>query len=138
MSTHLKWDLTKSVGAGVLRELLANYRVLLYNGNMDGSMCCAMGTARMLDALEWEGQREFASSPRQLWRMPLPHHGKSDKDDQLVSQSETDLRPVAGYVRQAYNLTFVVVANSGHLVPHDRPREALDMLERFLFDKNWD
>ncbi|CAN0491871.1 unnamed protein product, partial [Laminaria digitata] len=29
-------------------------------------------------------------------------------------------------------LTFLVVLNSGHMVPLDRPRPALDMLTRFI------
>ena len=44
---------------------------------------------------------------------------------------------VAGYARQFANLAFVNVLRAGHLVPHDQPAAALDMIRRFIADAPW-
>jgi carboxypeptidase C (cathepsin A) len=35
---------------------------------------------------------------------------------------------VAGYHKQVDNLHFLIILNSGHLVPMDQPRNALDLV----------
>ena len=39
---------------------------------------------------------------------------------------------VAGYYRSCGGLTHLTVNGAGHLVPHDAPTQALDMIERFV------
>ncbi|CAN0104491.1 unnamed protein product, partial [Ectocarpus fasciculatus] len=41
-------------------------------------------------------------------------------------------RPLPAQEKPGNPLTFLVVLNSGHMVPLDQPRAALDMLKRFL------
>ena len=49
----------------------------------------------------------------------------------------TDNDTVAGYVKQHSNLTFLVVKNSGHLVPLNKPAQALNLIERYLQDSSF-
>ncbi|KAF5835512.1 peptidase S10, serine carboxypeptidase [Dunaliella salina] len=42
---------------------------------------------------------------------------------------------VAGYATEYTNLTYATVLGAGHMVPQNKPREALEMFERFLSKK---
>lgn len=95
----------------------AGIRVLLYNGDRDLS-CCVQGTEALLDKLNWHGSDGWHSQEnrRHLWMVK----GESNKDE------------MAGYSKAYANLQFVVVYNSGHMVPTNQPRRSLDLLVRFL------
>lgn len=95
-------------------ELLddAGIRVLVYNGDRDLS-CNAPGSEMLLDGMRWHGESDWKKAPRGLWMV--------------------DGRP-SGYSRSYDNLDFLVVSNSGHLVPNNRPVEALDLITRFVTD----
>jgi len=81
--------------------LEAGYQVILYNGQMDGSVCNHVGNSMMLTLVVWSGQAEFARTPQELWRV--------------------DDRTVVGYRRVYKNFAFVMIANAGHLVPMNQP-----------------
>jgi hypothetical protein len=97
-----------------MAELLdAGYKVLVYNGDRDLS-CCVQGTEVLLDTMEWGGAEAWADtteSRRSLWMVD---------------------GEVAGYSKQHAGLEFVVVYNSGHLVPLNQPKHALDLVTRFI------
>jgi hypothetical protein len=99
--------------APVIAELLPSLRVMLYNGIEDLN-CNALGTEAYLREMEWPGQQAWRQAPRALWRAG----GEA-----------------AGYVKSVHNLSFVVVLNSGHLVPMDQPRAALDLV--YSFTRGW-
>ena len=42
---------------------------------------------------------------------------------------------LAGYAKHVGNLTVVLVRNAGHMVPHDQPLWALDLINRFTSGK---
>lgn len=44
-------------------------------------------------------------------------------------------KELAGYVKQAGNLTEVLVRNAGHMVPTDQPKWAWDLISRFTRNK---
>mmetsp|Transcript_23272 Transcript_23272/g.50451 ORF Transcript_23272/g.50451 Transcript_23272/m.50451 type:complete len:578 (-) Transcript_23272:31-1764(-) len=96
-------------------ELLddAGIDVLVYNGDRDMS-CCVQGSETLLNEMVWSGQSSWLDpyvTQRGLW---------------LVDGE------VAGYAKDFRGLQFVVVYNSGHLVPYNVPRQALDLITRFL------
>eukprot|EP00978_Attheya_sp_CCMP212_P047793 scaffold430870_cov90-Attheya_sp.AAC.1 len=98
-----------------IAELLdsnAGIRVLAYNGDRDMS-CCAQGSELALNGMEWSGSSDWNSvaSSRGLWTVG----GQP-----------------AGYAKAVKGLEFVVVYNSGHLVPMNQPVHALDLIERFV------
>ncbi|KAJ2750512.1 hypothetical protein GGI19_005068, partial [Coemansia pectinata] len=65
-------------------------------------------------ALVWPGQTGFNQMEDLLWTV--------DGED-------------AGEVRTHRNLTFIRVFGSGHFVPLDRPKSALDMINRWVSNK---
>ena len=103
-----------------MAELLddAGIRVVVYNGDRDLSTC-AQGSEILLDSMNWSGSRD--------WHDPY----KTRRGLWLV-----DNYP-AGYSRTLHNLEFVVVYNSGHLVPLNQPKNALDLLNRVLQNKTF-
>lgn len=68
----------------------------------------------MLNGMEWSGSEGWFQAPRGLW---------VNSDNQNAP---------AGYAKSHLGLDFVVVYNSGHLVPYNQPENALDLITRFL------
>lgn len=65
----------------------------------------------LLESMQWSGQHEWSTQPRGLW----------------VSGDA-----VSGYSKALRGPEFVVVYNSGHMVPLYHPAPALDLITRFL------
>ncbi|XP_045771033.1 venom serine carboxypeptidase-like [Maniola jurtina] len=106
---YLKNDLLKSVASDI-SELLSHYRLLFYNGQLDIIVAYPL-TESFLRNLEFSSATEYETAARHIWRV-------GDE--------------IAGYMKQAGNLTEVLVRNAGHMVPHDQPKWALDMITRFI------
>jgi hypothetical protein len=66
--------------------------------------------------MEWSGAAEWKTAGRGLW---------------MVNDT------VAGYSKAYKNLEFLIVLNSGHLVPMNQPVNALDLIQRVLRGKNF-
>ena len=54
--------------AGWLSTLMDNYKVLLYNGQLDLIVGGPL-TERFLQVLEWTGQKEYKQVERTIWRI---------------------------------------------------------------------
>lgn len=92
----------------------AEIRVLIYSGDRDMTTN-AQGSEMLLDSMEWSGAAGWASTSefeRGLW---LPGEEK-----------------FGGYIKHYRNLEFLIVYNSGHLVPFNQDEIALDLITRFL------
>lgn len=100
-----------------IAELLddAKIQVLIYNGDRDLSTC-AQGSEMLLNSMEWSGASEWNKAPRSLW---------------VVGDDP------AGYSKRLKGLEFLVVYNSGHLVPYNQPVNALDLITRVLKNKDF-
>jgi serine carboxypeptidase-like clade 4 len=85
-------------------------RVTIYEG-VEDLICNFYGATLTLESMNWSGQQGFNSAQNRTWTVG----GKQ-----------------AGNVRQYSNLTYVTVLAAGHMVPHDQPANALDLLTRFL------
>jgi len=96
-----------------LPKILQKIPILIYNGDQD-LIVDFYGTSEMLDTMPWSGQMGFKNAYNGTWVVD----GK-----------------VAGSVRQYQGLTYLVVGSAGHMVPYDQPKNALDMLSRFLGQK---
>lgn len=105
---YLVEDLLQSVKSW-LEILLENYRVLLYNGQLDIIVAYPL-TLGYLQKLNWSASDEYKNATRYQWNVG---------------------NDLAGYVKTAGNLTEILVRNAGHMVPTDQPAWALDMLRRF-------
>ncbi|KLO15312.1 alpha/beta-hydrolase [Schizopora paradoxa] len=85
-------------------------RVLIYAGTNDW-IANWVGNERWTLEMWWSGQEGYVSKPLIDWSV----EGK-----------------VAGKVRSYGNLTFATIYDAGHLVPRDKPVEALAMINRWL------
>ncbi|KAF8583990.1 peptidase S10 serine carboxypeptidase [Ramaria rubella] len=133
-ASHLdKWRVPAQLYVAELLE--RGIRVLLYAGTYDWQ-CNWKANWLWSDSLEWSGGDKFRSQLMRDWALP----GK-----------ET----IAGQTRSANNLTFASVYAAGHMVsllrtnlnvssadlqfikvPHDKPAEALHMLQRWLAEED--
>eukprot|EP01005_Ploeotia_sp_CARIB1_P000600 NODE_179_length_1268_cov_405.376862_g175_i0.p1 GENE.NODE_179_length_1268_cov_405.376862_g175_i0~~NODE_179_length_1268_cov_405.376862_g175_i0.p1 ORF type:complete len:379 (+),score=100.64 NODE_179_length_1268_cov_405.376862_g175_i0:109-1137(+) len=96
-----------------LAVLMDNYKVLLYNGQVDVIVGVTL-TEKMIPTIPWKYQSEWSSIKKKVWHI-------NPKD-----------RLPAGYVRQSHNFVQVVVRDCGHLVPHGQPARAFDMITKFV------
>ncbi|BES89400.1 Carboxypeptidase [Nesidiocoris tenuis] len=101
-------DMPKSV-APWLVEMMENYRVLLYSGELDIIVAYPL-TTNFVKQLQWSGSKDYGSAKRKLWFV----------DNEL-----------AGYSTNVGNFTQLLVRNAGHMVPWQQPRWAWDMITRF-------
>jgi hypothetical protein len=93
----------------------ANIRVLVYNGDRDMTTN-SQGSEMLLDSMIWDGAAGWSNIhefDRGVW---LPKVGQH----------------LGGYIKQYRNLEFLVVYNSGHLVPFNQDEIALELVTRFL------
>ncbi|KAJ9473663.1 hypothetical protein DIPPA_70071 [Diplonema papillatum] len=98
----------------LVRDLLAGgVRTLIYAGDVD-FICNWLGNRAWTLALNWPHKAAFNAAPEKPWAVD----GKT-----------------AGVARTANGLTFLQVHNAGHMVPHDQPAVALEMVDSFLFGR---
>lgn len=105
----LEGDIEQS-SAFLLPNILTQIPVLLYNGDKD-LICDLDGTSTWATQLVWPYQSQFTNAKNQTWVV----NGQS-----------------AGWYRGASTLVQVAVYNAGHMVPYDQPRNAQDLLYRFI------
>jgi len=92
-------------------------RIMLFVGNMDGSVCGVTGQTKMVKNFYWHGRDAFWANPRVTWK--------------------TSAGQVGGYIRSGGGFTFNIIHNSGHLVPKDQPLAALEMVYRYISKSGW-
>lgn len=84
-------------------------RMLIYNGDVD-AVCNFLGDEWFVDNLGLKLSRDY-----QLWKVS---------------------GQVAGFYKTFEGLTYATIRGSGHMVPSDRPREALMMFNAFINTTN--
>ncbi|KAA1475365.1 alpha/beta-hydrolase [Dentipellis sp. KUC8613] len=99
-------DSTEYVAALLERDV----KVLIYVGDYDW-ICNWVGNERWSLALDWSGKAAFSSQELRTWEV----------DGQ-----------VAGKTRAANGFTFATVHGAGHMVPYDKPKQALALVNRWL------
>ncbi|TYZ66791.1 hypothetical protein PybrP1_002607, partial [[Pythium] brassicae (nom. inval.)] len=98
--------------ADVQAMLRSGVRVLFYNGQWD-MMCNHFGTEKLLLHLDWNGSSEYQAATKYTW-------------------ATSGRKAPAGFAQQGGNLTYLVIANGGHMVPYDVPDVAADMVHKFI------
>jgi len=114
VKAHFYDEMLKSVKPWV-EELLKNYRILIYTGQLD----CLISSKQVQDyikTLRFPGMVDYKLSKRSKW---------------MVGNM------VGGYVRTGGLLTDLVVRNSGHMVPLDHPELGWDLIDRFVKNKTF-
>ncbi|KAI0041504.1 serine carboxypeptidase [Auriscalpium vulgare] len=84
--------------------------VLIYVGTYDW-ICNWVGNEQWTLDMDWSGKDAFGRAPLRAW--------------------EVD-GAVAGKTRSAAGLTFATVDAAGHMVPYDKPKQALALINRWL------
>lgn len=106
-------------GKGVTNELAqilnADLKVFIYSGQYD-IICNHIGTEKMLAYLAWSGQVEWLSVQPGVW---------------VVEKQP------AGYIKTMKNLQYLLVLDSGHMVPMDLPKISLQMISNFINGKTF-
>ncbi|XP_048195569.1 probable serine carboxypeptidase CPVL isoform X2 [Perognathus longimembris pacificus] len=115
---YLREDTMKSVKPW-LTEIMNNYKVLIYNGQLDIIVAASL-TERSLMAMNWKGSKKYNNVQKKVWKI-----FQSDKE-------------VAGYVRQVDDFHQVIVRGGGHILPHDQPLRSFDMINRFIYGRGWE
>jgi vitellogenic carboxypeptidase-like protein len=116
----LKGDVMFSQKPRLEAILSAGKQVLIYNGALD-LICGAPLTERYVPLLNWPGNIGWNASPKVLW------HDKDFPDGSVIS----------GYSRSFQNLNQVVVRAAGHMAPFDQPSRSLDLITRFIEQKEF-
>jgi len=86
---------------------IGKYRVVLYNGVRDGSVCNHIGNLRALLSMSWDHAPEFQTAENTPW------------------PSKTN---VQGHIRSTSGLSFATVLRTGHLVPTVVPQSFATLL----------
>jgi vitellogenic carboxypeptidase-like protein len=107
-------DIPQSI-TGLFPYLLNNTRVLLYEGQ-DDLILNSVGAETWISQLQWYGQTEYLSAPKEVW---------------VVGGQ------IAGYARGYQSLTQLLILKAGHLVPYDQLANSLDMVTRFITNAPW-
>ncbi|KAF8234840.1 alpha/beta-hydrolase [Tricholoma matsutake] len=107
-------DMLHPTSEYVAALLERNVRVLIYVGTYDW-ICNWVGNERWTLALEWSGKEDFVNQSLRDWQVG----GKR-----------------AGRTRSAKGFTFATVDGAGHMVPYDKPKEALELVQRWLAEKD--
>ena len=109
--------------AGLLPELLEDgIRVLIYNG-VEDFMCNHVGNAAWMEALPSIYSTEYAAA--NTTSFIVNHRSAGD-----VRTAGLSKKGAAGA------FTFVRIEGAGHMVPFDKPVEALVMFEKWLKDES--
>lgn len=115
VETVLTNDMQRSYRHDIPNILAAKVDVTLYNGDLD-IICNYFGTANYSASMKWPGQKKFVSATNTTF--------------------ESANGTVYGNYRTHGGLTFVVVNEAGHMVPHDQPEAALALITNILA-KSW-
>ncbi|CAG2166942.1 unnamed protein product, partial [Oppiella nova] len=102
-------DLMQSVKPWLTTLMDADYKVILYNGQLDIIVAATL-TENFIQSIKWSKASQYKSADRLVWKV-------SDKDTE-----------VAGYVRVVHNFYQVVIRNGGHAIAFDQPRATLDII----------
>ncbi|CAG7673164.1 unnamed protein product, partial [Allacma fusca] len=101
---------------GVLEEMLnKGYRVLIYSPQFNIFLPQSSIT-EIVDKLKWNGADNYAKAPRKIWKA----NGE-----------------VAGYIKKADNFVYAIVRNAGNYAIQDQPEFMLDLVEKFIYNKEF-
>jgi vitellogenic carboxypeptidase-like protein len=99
-----------------MQEMLdKGYRVLLYGAQFDLAVPVE-GLTKVINSLTWKGADDWKKSERKIWRV------NGD---------------VAGYIKISGNFAYAMIRNAGNYAIRDQPVWALDLVERFLYNKEF-
>jgi len=104
-----------------LEKIIDKYSVpvVLFAGQFD-LVEGPQGMERAIHSLNFSFKQEFKNKPRSLWKIAI------DQNKSVI----------AGYIKQARNLTLITMRNAGHFAPLGRPGSMFDLMEHFLSNED--
>lgn len=123
MDIQLAFALTGDMGIStepqVLLLLDAGIDVLFYQGNLDLA-CNTAGNLQWANSMQWKGQPAFVAEPKRMWM---------DGKTEVGWYKEVKIETASG---RKTTFAMSTVDGAGHMVPYDKPREALKLVEKWL------
>ncbi|KAG4261221.1 hypothetical protein FPRO03_11772 [Fusarium proliferatum] len=116
----LGYDQEISTQSQILYLLDHGVDVLMYQGNFDLA-CNTAGNLRWSNSMPWKGQPEYVAQRQRSWGAGGDEFGwyKEVK----IKMGDTDKKTT---------FAFVTVDGAGHMVPQDKPKEGLELVNRWL------
>ncbi|KAF2709095.1 carboxypeptidase Y precursor [Pleomassaria siparia CBS 279.74] len=116
-------DLGISMQPQVIYLLETGIDVLFYQGNLDLA-CNTAGNLQWASQMPWKGQPAFVAQDKKPWLIDGKEAGWFKEVKTVVGGRET-------------TFAFSTVWGSGHLVPYDKPKEALELVTRWLTTRSF-
>jgi len=117
-------DLGISTEPQVLLLLDAGIDVLFYQGNLDLA-CNTAGNLQWANSMRWKGQPAFVAEPKRMWM---------DGKKEVGWYKEVVVETKSG---RETTFAMSTIDGAGHLVPFDKPREALRLVEKWLSGRSF-
>jgi cathepsin A (carboxypeptidase C) len=124
MGFALTGDIAWGMQPQVLYLLDHGIDVLFYQGNLDLA-CNTAGNLQWASEMRWKGQPAFVAQPKRPW---------SHEDEEVGWFKEVKTVTASG---RETTFAFATVDGAGHLVPFDKPKEALAMVDRWLNKRSY-
>jgi cathepsin A (carboxypeptidase C) len=125
LSLNITWafamtgDGVLSTQPQVLYLLEHGIDVLFYQGNLDLA-CNTAGNLQWANNMPWKGQPAFVAQPKRMWK---------NEGEEVGWFKEVKTETASG---RKTTFAFTTVDRAGHLVPFNKPKEALALMDRWL------
>jgi cathepsin A (carboxypeptidase C) len=117
-------DLSITMQPQVLYLLDAGIDVLFYQGNLDLA-CNTAGNLKWANSMVWTGQPAFVAQNKRTWK---------HEDEEVGWFKEVKVQTASG---RETTFALSTVDGAGHLVPFDKPKEALAMMMKWLDERSF-
>ncbi|KAF2249308.1 alpha/beta-hydrolase [Trematosphaeria pertusa] len=108
----------------VMYLLESGIDVLFYQGNLDLA-CNTAGNLRWANSMEWKGQPAFVAQPKSAW---------TDDGEEIGWFKEVKIKTASG---RETTFALSTVDGAGHMVPYDKPKQALALVKRWLSKRSF-
>ncbi|KAF2790897.1 carboxypeptidase Y precursor [Melanomma pulvis-pyrius CBS 109.77] len=116
-------DLGISTQPQVLYLLESGIDVLFYQGNLDLA-CNTAGNLQWANSMPWKGQPAFVAQEKRRWKIDGEEVG-------WFKEVKTDMGG------RETTFAFATIWGSGHLVPYDQPKVALELVKRWVEGRSY-
>ncbi|KAF2010200.1 alpha/beta-hydrolase [Aaosphaeria arxii CBS 175.79] len=99
--------------------------VLFYQGNLDLA-CNTAGNLQWANTMPWKGQPAFVAQSKRVWKDGDEEVGWFKEVKTSVKENEEEV-----------TFAFATVNGAGHMVPYDKPKQALALVDRWLNKRSY-
>lgn len=125
----LAFEITNDLGISTQPQVLYLLEnaidVLFYQGNLDLA-CNTAGNLQWANQMPWKGQPAFVAQPAQMWG-----------DEGEVIGWFKEVKTKLGTNEKPTTFAISTVYGAGHMVPYDKPKEALALVDRWLTKRSF-